>query len=1258
MNESLFKEENVIINLLLHLLILLLHIYVPQTYAQSTIYDASQGRWVAGGTLTGVVRDPQNKGLPQICIHAYSSPCDSVRLKSITTDADGKFLLSGLIPQSYYLFADASCRVPQNLINVWWNGDNGTTECHKAASVNIHKGETKSHINFTLTTGKKIMGLVINQNGDPIPDVCIAATDHCAKQWFSGAQTNINGQFIIQGFDANVFYLQINPQCSFNHRIKNTIWWAGTNQVTLNCQDAVSVAANNGKHISDVVFQIAIQPALKGHVLSMTQTPIAHVCVNVKRFCENEWLDSAITDSRGFFSFDEMPQGEYYLQTSVSCQTPQKYMDFWWNSNGGDSSCKKAEAIRASSQPHDFTLQTGNMIQGFVYDQNHQPLPNTCVIAGKKCQQNSQKKAITNENGQYHLIVPDGQYFLRTDATCDSQNFYVDLWWNNHKGALDCQDAQPIQVSNNQTQKQVNFFLQTGGIMKGSVLSNEQAPLPGACISITDDCDQSNIIIAQADKKGKFSKILPQGTYYVKTDYACKIHSQDQNETGRKQAENQQVFMDQWWQKSQGVSLCREAFPVVIRASETYGSVDFTLLPGGILSGRVMSVDGKAIANILILVYDISGQGVVSSTRTHTNGQFRLMMPSGTYLIRAMPSKNRTPIYYIDQWWDERAGSIHVQGAKKVVVTDNQNRKHILFKLQKGGAVTGMVFTPEEFPLENIRIIASDPQKDIVWADSRTNQHGQFVISGIPEGLQNLHFDPKSGHPHFLSHWSLGAVTEHQVNIVPEKIMHVPAFILPEGGAISGKIITRGSEPLAGICVTAVQKCGDICFGQAKTDDQGKYVIKGLPFGNYYVQTNISCKDFPGDYIDMYWRNNGGTPVCKKAETIHVQKNKTTKKIDFSLSKDISFVGKITDTSGEPIENVCVVISDQCGHEWAGEAISDNEGKFVVTGISPGAYYVHTEASCYHDQPYVDHWWHSAKPVLACESAEPVEVVNSNMKVPIYFELPEQAQVFEPEPESQSQLVDGRHVENVEGGKVVINIRDSLLDIVVEGVALENVLKIISKYTGIKVLLFGTLKDKIYFDKKQSKLDAILLDLINGRAGHIFIYSPNRLMTSYIFSKDGQLKTKTFTSNTVSETPFQLDPDKSMSVMQPDEIENILTANGRVEEKIHTLGALIGYFDSENALNLLNISLNDSDEEVRMMAISVMNDLKENHLAVNDLTKSLDKDMSPAVRALAAEALGEIGDKRAIRPLMEALNDPDAGVRDTVRRAIQNIQGR
>ena len=59
--------------------------------------------------------------------------------------------------------------------------------------------------------------------------------------------------------------------------------------------------------------------------------------------------------------------------------------------------------------------------------------------------------------------------------------------------------------------------------------------------------------------------------------------------------------------------------------------------------------------------------------------------------------------------------------------------------------------------------------------------------------------------------------------------------------------------------------------------------------------------------------------------------------------------------------------------------------------------------------------------------------------------------------------------------------------------------------------------------------------------------------------------------------------------------------------------------------------------------------------AVEPLTAAL-KDESPAVRAVAAQALGRIGDRRAIDALKAAANDADQRVRDSAAEAIRVIQ--
>jgi len=52
------------------------------------------------------------------------------------------------------------------------------------------------------------------------------------------------------------------------------------------------------------------------------------------------------------------------------------------------------------------------------------------------------------------------------------------------------------------------------------------------------------------------------------------------------------------------------------------------------------------------------------------------------------------------------------------------------------------------------------------------------------------------------------------------------------------------------------------------------------------------------------------------------------------------------------------------------------------------------------------------------------------------------------------------------------------------------------------------------------------------------------------------------------------------------------------------------------------------------------------------------KDMIAVVRISVAQALGNIGDEKAIEPLKQLLNDEDEKVREAVRNALDQIQKR
>ena len=92
---------------------------------------------------------------------------------------------------------------------------------------------------------------------------------------------------------------------------------------------------------------------------------------------------------------------------------------------------------------------------------------------------------------------------------------------------------------------------------------------------------------------------------------------------------------------------------------------------------------------------------------------------------------------------------------------------------------------------------------------------------------------------------------------------------------------------------------------------------------------------------------------------------------------------------------------------------------------------------------------------------------------------------------------------------------------------------------------------------------------------------------------------------------------------------------------------------SAKDVKLLKELLKDEDAEVRRRAAEALGKIGDRR-AVELLIEAL-RDGNPMVRIAAAEALGKIGDKRAVEPLIEALKDENAGVREAAAWALGEI---
>lgn len=123
-------------------------------------------------------------------------------------------------------------------------------------------------------------------------------------------------------------------------------------------------------------------------------------------------------------------------------------------------------------------------------------------------------------------------------------------------------------------------------------------------------------------------------------------------------------------------------------------------------------------------------------------------------------------------------------------------------------------------------------------------------------------------------------------------------------------------------------------------------------------------------------------------------------------------------------------------------------------------------------------------------------------------------------------------------------------------------------------------------------------------------------------------------------------------------IEFLYSALNDEDEDIResAMDTLISLADDGNeiAAEFLISALNDKHDDVRENTISALAEIRHEGV-VEGLAGCLRYDENAEIRALAADALGEIGDASAISALEQALYDPDEDVMESAEEALEML---
>lgn len=161
----------------------------------------------------------------------------------------------------------------------------------------------------------------------------------------------------------------------------------------------------------------------------------------------------------------------------------------------------------------------------------------------------------------------------------------------------------------------------------------------------------------------------------------------------------------------------------------------------------------------------------------------------------------------------------------------------------------------------------------------------------------------------------------------------------PDTGAVSGTV-TDGELPLEGITVEIRQYDAEGQYWPTVAEDQtradGSYLVP-VPDGEY----RIGFRDYAGTYATEFFDD---TDFVSDADTITVP-SPAAAGVDAELVAGASLGGEVTDSEGQPLEDIAVTAYRVVGtgadteYRYAGFDLSDR-GSYTIGGLPDGTYVV------------------------------------------------------------------------------------------------------------------------------------------------------------------------------------------------------------------------------------------------------------------------------------------------------------------------------
>jgi len=430
-----------------------------------------------------IVHDPPTGAISgNISNDADSSPIGGAVVKAVRlgrirwiqrTESDdaGNYLLDNLIPGRYILYANA-----RGFIGEFYDN---TRDYLQAFVLTVAEDDTLTDKDFGLSEGAKIAGTVVTDNDtlEPLANAHVVAFLKLNPRVAKHATTNDEGAYEIGELETGAYLVAADAPgygAEFFDDAKDL-----ANAEILNVQEP--------EKLEDIDFALGMASAISGVVRNAAdQEPIAGAHVQVFSHSPT----AVRPDHRVFRETRTNENGEYLVQVRPGLYLVSASAE-GFNTQFHDHAADREDAalVEVESDSHttdiNFDLTKRGSIAGKVTDQTTgDPLAGAIVQAFKESSNSDHALSIagfrakTDDDGNYLIEdVPSGTYIVLAAA----EEYLPEFWEEVPTKDL----ATFVDVSEGESKEAVNFTLETGGCISGTVASAvDSLPVAKALVQV------------------------------------------------------------------------------------------------------------------------------------------------------------------------------------------------------------------------------------------------------------------------------------------------------------------------------------------------------------------------------------------------------------------------------------------------------------------------------------------------------------------------------------------------------------------------------------------------------------------------------------------------------------------------------------------------------------------------------------------------------------------------------------------------------